>query len=220
MENLNAEELKQALKRCASGGRCKGCVRENITTYTIEGCMGVLLGEALALIESQDQKIFELEKRLKECENGYEGTLQLERCKLRDAEEMVNELTDENDKLHASCTELARVQEENERLRASHTDRSEQKNHLHIIVDGKETGTWDGIIYVFCEERAKRIILTASGDQSDRFLSLDDCLDEIGCKETESAIVIIEDSLHGDVYRFGNYADRSWYKVGETVGYA
>ena len=64
MENLNAEQVKKALKRCASGGRCKGCVRENITTYTIEGCMGMLLGEALALIESQEERIKELALRL------------------------------------------------------------------------------------------------------------------------------------------------------------
>ena len=173
MENLNAEKVKVALDWCSKLRLCVDCPMraEGYFSHSGNACRQALMANALALIESQEQRIKELA-------------------------------------------------EENERLRASHTDRSEQKNHLHIIVDGKETGTWDGIIYVFCEERAKRIILTASGDQSDRFLSLDDCLDEIGCKETESAIVIIEDSLHGDVYRFGNYADRSWYKVGETVGYA
>ena len=53
----------------------------------------------LAVITTDEQKIFELENRLKECENGYEGTLYLERCKLHDAEEKIKELTAENEKL-------------------------------------------------------------------------------------------------------------------------
>ena len=61
----------------------------------------VTLRDALALIKSQEQKIFELENRLKECENGYEGTLYLDRCKLHDAEEKVKELTEENERLRA-----------------------------------------------------------------------------------------------------------------------
>ena len=46
-----------------------------------------------------EQKIYELENRLKECENGYEGTLFLDRCKLHDAEEKVKELTEENERI-------------------------------------------------------------------------------------------------------------------------
>lgn len=53
----------------------------------------------LAVITTDEQKIFELENRLKECENGYEGTLYLERCKLHDAEEKIKELTTKNEKL-------------------------------------------------------------------------------------------------------------------------
>ena len=50
------------------------------------------LKNALALINSQEQRIKELENRIKECENGYEGTLHLDRCKLHDAEEKIKEL--------------------------------------------------------------------------------------------------------------------------------
>lgn len=55
----------------------------------------------LDVITTDEQKIFELEKRLKECENGYEGTLYLERCKLHDTEQKIKELTEENERLRA-----------------------------------------------------------------------------------------------------------------------
>ena len=91
---------------------------------------------------------------------------------------------------------------------------------LPVLVDGKEVGTWDGIVHIFCCGRAKQIILTANGDESDRFLSLDDCLDEIECdKENEYAIVIIEEGLHGDIYKFGQYSNREWHKCGSTCGF-
>ena len=57
-----------------------------------------LLKYAFALIKQQDEQIFQLENRLKECENGYAGTLHLESCKLHDAEERVKELTKENER--------------------------------------------------------------------------------------------------------------------------
>ena len=50
-------------------------------------------------IKEKADKIFALENRLKECENGYEGTLYLERCKLHDAEEKNKELTSENERI-------------------------------------------------------------------------------------------------------------------------
>lgn len=55
------------------------------------------LSEAIALINKQDEQIFKLENHLKECENGYEGTLFLDRCKLHDAEEKIKKLTEERD---------------------------------------------------------------------------------------------------------------------------
>lgn len=69
-----------------------------------------------------------LEYRLKECENGYEGTLHLERCKLHDAEEKIEELAAQNDRLFARNLELSengekvviaykKLSEENERLK-------------------------------------------------------------------------------------------------------
>ena len=85
MENLNAEQVKKTLECCTSG-YCyigEGCPLDG-GDDDIAKCTSELSKNALALIESQEERI--------------------------------KELTDENDKLHASCTELARVQEENERL--------------------------------------------------------------------------------------------------------
>ena len=58
-------------------------------------------------IKSQDEQIFQLENRLKECENGYAGTLHLESNKLHDAEERVKELTEENEKFKQTCDDCA-----------------------------------------------------------------------------------------------------------------
>ena len=96
MENLNAEQVKKALECCALGD-CTPCPYHQLYV----GCRDRMAEDSLALINSQEQKIFELKNRLKECENGYEGTLYLDRCKLHDAEEKIKELTEENERLRA-----------------------------------------------------------------------------------------------------------------------
>ena len=122
MENLNAEQIKKALECCAYG-LCRDCA-----LYSDDGCGNKVIIGAIELINSQEQKIFELENRLKECENGYEGTLHLESCKLHDAEEKVKELTQAHEMLSESydhlektkdelLSERSRLTEENERLR-------------------------------------------------------------------------------------------------------
>ena len=81
MENLNAEQIKNDLEHCKFGKDkpiCEGC---NYKPWIKPRCFGLLCSNALALINSQEQRIKEL-----------------------------------TDNLHASCTELTRVQEENERL--------------------------------------------------------------------------------------------------------
>ena len=87
-------------------------------------------------------------------------------------------------------------------------------------VDGNTTGTYDGILYIISGDKGKTIIVTADGTENDRFVSLNDCLTEIGCAEDETAIVIIEDYMHGKVYRYGNYEKGVWYECGETEGFA
>lgn len=91
-------------------------------------------------------------------------------------------------------------------------------------VDGNAVGTWDGIIYIICEDKGKTLYITASGDESDRFVSLNDCLKEIGYEEgsdeKSGVLVIIEDYTKGKVYRYDNYGDKSWYECGRTEGFA
>lgn len=112
MENLNAEKVKKDLKELM------------FEAYASEGAHKpyLTMRDALALINSYEQRItelnveinavrgageaykneiFELETRLKECENGYEGTLFLDRCKLHDAEEGIDELKAQRDLLIA-----------------------------------------------------------------------------------------------------------------------
>ena len=97
---LNAENIRVAL-RCHADEKNK-CA---ICPYNKESCSIELAKDAIALINSQEQKIFALENRLKECENGYKGTNFLDRCKLHDAEEKVKELTEENERLRAIIDE-------------------------------------------------------------------------------------------------------------------
>lgn len=122
---LNEEQIKKALECCTADDRkCIDCYY-----YGFIRCQNALLADALALITSQGQKIFELENRLKKCENGYEGTNFLDRCKLHDAEEKIKKLTEESKKweqaydcMDSACRELSdkcdRLTEDNERLRA------------------------------------------------------------------------------------------------------
>ena len=106
---MEHNEIIKALECCASGncisGNCPLCDLAN--DFDMLGCTSKLATNTLALFNSQEQKIFELENRLKECENGYEGTLYLERCKLHDAEQKIKELTEENEKLIADCVKGA-----------------------------------------------------------------------------------------------------------------
>lgn len=89
-------------------------------------------------------------------------------------------------------------------------------------VDGNKIGTWDGFITIFSgiDENAKikRFILTANGDEHDKFITLEDCRKMIG--ETEYPVtVIFDDSMNGEIYNYGNYGER-WERVGTTIGYA
>jgi hypothetical protein len=91
-------------------------------------------------------------------------------------------------------------------------------------VDGNEVGTWDGFIYIIWGDKARTICHTASGDESDTFISLNDCLTLVGFAEGEESldnvIVILEDFMRGTVYRYNNYDDNAWYECGYTEGFA
>lgn len=96
---LNREQIIKALECCIANDwnstKCNECPIYNGGG----GCIDKLKEITIALISSQEQTIFDLENRLKECENGYEETLYLERCKLHDAEQKNKELIEENERL-------------------------------------------------------------------------------------------------------------------------
>lgn len=87
-------------------------------------------------------------------------------------------------------------------------------------VDGNEIGIWVGIAYIIWEDKGKTIYKTASGDEDDTFLSLNDCLKEIGYDGYGVCTVILEDWISGSVYQYGNSSDKAWYTHGKTVGFA
>ena len=90
------------------------------------------------------------------------------------------------------------------------------------VVNGKEVGTYDGIVRIIWNGVCKTVILTANGDGDDRFLSLDDCLDLVEYNEDyePTVLVIIEDWTHGDIYRYGAYSEKVWEYHGMTKGFA
>lgn len=87
-------------------------------------------------------------------------------------------------------------------------------------VDGDTTGIWDGIARIIYEDVGKTIIKTANGDDTDTFLSLNDCLKAVNYDGYGVCIVIFEDPLSGRVYKYGNSLDKKWYTHGKTNGYA
>lgn len=112
---LNIENIKKALEWCIQSEDCEYCEynKGNIDVCSIKG-------DALALIKDQAEQIFKLENRLKECENGYEQTLHLERAKIKqltednkwsanriiEADKMVLQLNAENGRLIQEKTAL------------------------------------------------------------------------------------------------------------------
>lgn len=104
---------------------CRGAV-DNETWWNIgEDC------KIFAFVNAQADKIFALENRLKECENGYEGTLALERAKVRELTQANEQLSESYENLEKTKDELlaerSRLIMENERLRG--------KNTVHKVIE-------------------------------------------------------------------------------------
>lgn len=171
---LNREQSIKALE-CISRTEdvlCEGC---DYRKYDGLACHRIGAKNALALINSQEQKIFELENRLKECENGYEGTLFLDRCKLHDDEEKIKELSEENEawqkQLIATeeksgkayydlACEVEDLRAENERLNASCTELAQCCTKLETLykieckrVDTAKADTVRKMHSMLCEGR-------------------------------------------------------------------
>lgn len=104
---MDRQQIIKALECWASGKPCEGgvCDLYDASTFICDRWTGK---NALALINSQEQKIFELENRLIECENGYEGTLALERAKVKELTEEVadwKEIAEGYQKQFEGCAE-------------------------------------------------------------------------------------------------------------------
>ena len=87
-------------------------------------------------------------------------------------------------------------------------------------VNGNEVGTCDSVVRIICNDTGKTIYKIAMGDDTDEFLSLNDCLKLINYDGKSTCIVIIDDSLNGIVYQYNNYGNNKWYAYGKTNGYA
>lgn len=71
----------------------------------------------------------------------------------------------------------------------------------------------DGIVYIVSEKTVEKIYLHAEFDEP---LTLDGILQ----KYPEVEMVIYDCYLGGAIYRYNNYGDGNWHKVGETIGFA
>lgn len=87
---MTNEEIEKALKICGgnSGDICNNC-----PYTTLFKCGDNLCEDALDYINRLKDQLYQSEQKLAECENGYEGTLFLERCKYKDELEQVRQDT-------------------------------------------------------------------------------------------------------------------------------
>jgi di/tripeptidase len=119
MKNLNAEQIKKALKCCHTplASDCNDCGYRGQSVENGEyiGCSNRLMADALALLNelTEENKAWQMQLLSQE-EKAGKAYYDLA-CEVED-------LRAENENLHASCTELTqsctKLTEENERLRA------------------------------------------------------------------------------------------------------
>ncbi len=112
MENLNAEQVKKALECCVttSEGDCKKCGYRGKSHDNFITCTNCLIADALALINSQEQRIKELTEEKTE--------LWEERNRIYDDLQDWKEIAEGYQKQFEDCYEKkAKLTEENERLR-------------------------------------------------------------------------------------------------------
>lgn len=109
MENLNAEQIKKALECCltTSESDCSDCGYRGRTRSCFLTCTNFLIADALALINSQEQRI-----------EAYRQELGEVRIALAEANKERQELTGENERLRAECTQLIRYPTLYEALKA------------------------------------------------------------------------------------------------------
>ena len=100
---MERDNIIKALEYCTGGGSCNKCPYDDNPRLSFEGCLSSKMSDALSLIKelTAENKQFRYEQK---------------------------KLIDENERLHASCTELTRkcesLNEENERLTSNLVEQS------------------------------------------------------------------------------------------------
>lgn len=51
------------------------------------------------------------------------------------------------------------------------------------------------------------------------WLTLDEIAHQLKGK-THMITIFVDQPLHGEIWQYGNYNDGTWYRIGETIGYA
>lgn len=116
---LKLDDVMRALECCIhSDSEENHCI--NCPYYAEKYCAAKISADALALLREKGEQIFKLENRIKECENGYEGTLYLERCKSADKDAEIERLTKRLEKeakcQYDLCGQIVDLKAEIERL--------------------------------------------------------------------------------------------------------
>lgn len=108
MENLNAVQVKMALERCTSGEGCGDCPRE----LSYGGCFRQVMINALALINSQEQRIWELTEENSEIIKSWNKLKESHESACEKCRAEFKELTEENQRLRAENKTLTNDSEE------------------------------------------------------------------------------------------------------------
>ena len=117
---MERDLIIKALECCVTDS-CFSCPYDDVGVYS--QCVPALLKDALSLINSQERRIKELTEENKAWQKQLISTEEQAGKAYYDLACEVENLRAENERLHASCTELTRVQEENERLREELAER-------------------------------------------------------------------------------------------------
>lgn len=87
---MDKETLIKTIEHCISTeNECYNCALGGETM--LKPCRVKLLENALVIIKEQENEIYKLNNTLKECENGYQGTLFMESCKMKEAQDKIKE---------------------------------------------------------------------------------------------------------------------------------
>ena len=71
----------------------------------------------------------------------------------------------------------------------------------------------DGILWIICKDGVAKMSIDSQYDDT---ITLED----IALRYPKVEIVIHEEALSGEVYRYNNYGDKEWWEIGKTRGYA